>query len=98
MLKGLGTGLRMVQTHWWNAAENCVGSFATEFDLGVPMACRVGSAVVLPKTCTTTTLHILKEGRVSTNEAAPEPARPVIRPCRPSVHPSGRLLHIVKEQ
>jgi hypothetical protein len=31
------------------------------------------------------------------NEAAPEPVRPVIRPCRPSVHPSGRLLSIVKE-
>jgi hypothetical protein len=24
------------------------------------------------------------------NEPAPEPAPPVIRPCRPSVHPSGR--------
>ncbi len=39
------------------------------------------------------------KGRVvPTNEAAPEAVRPVIRPCRPSVHPSGRLLHIVKEE
>jgi len=25
MLKGLGTRLRMVQTHWWNAGESCTG-------------------------------------------------------------------------
>ncbi len=29
----------------------------SEFVLGVPMACQVGSAVVLPKTCTTTTYN-----------------------------------------
>ncbi len=34
-----------------------------------------------------------------TNEAAPEPARPVIRPRRPSVHSSGRCcrLHTIRE-
>ncbi len=25
MLKGLGTPLRMVQTHWWDAGESCAG-------------------------------------------------------------------------
>jgi hypothetical protein len=34
-------------------------------------------------------LYILKDVGM-TNEAAPERARPVIRPRRPSVHPSGR--------
>ncbi len=33
------------------------GSFATESDLGVPMACQLGSAVLLPKTPTTTTYN-----------------------------------------
>ncbi len=55
------------------------------------------TALVSPSCCYSVTishnlaikLYILKDVGM-TNEAAPEPARLVIRPCRPSVHLSGR--------
>ncbi len=49
MLKGLGTRLRMVQTHWWNAGENCVGPLPLSLSLGYRWVVGWGLLFCYPK-------------------------------------------------